>query len=108
MLDSSYLPPPATLQTFLREISQVKRKRDAEVRDLLQQYIQVFVCLSIVFPSVFRTVEYAMAIIDSLREFDALIVSSMTEEAALCLDQVTILPYSMHVLFLFLINIISP
>ena len=51
-------------------------------------YPKVFVCLSAVFPSVFATVEYSMAIIDSLKEFDVLILRSMAEGLPLSLDQI--------------------
>ena len=65
-----------------------KRKRDAEVKDVLHLYIQTFVCLSVVFPSVFSNTDHSMAILDSLQEIDVLILRSMADGTALSLDQI--------------------
>ena len=72
----------------MREIGSMeeKMKRDAEVKDVLHLYIQTFVCLSVVFPSVFANADYSMAVLDSLQEIDILML-----KVAFCVKMLTLL-----------------
>ena len=65
-----------------------KMRRDADVKDMLHLYLQTFVCLSVVFPSVFANADYSMAVLDSLQEIDVLILRSMADGTSLSLDQI--------------------